>query len=197
MDTYHDILMERSDQLRHEADSLLERVNLLSLLGPYGQVEFTGSYYLNVMVYPDLDLYLPLITQPQLFAIAAQIAQCDLVTQVVYEPSDDPVNLPGGLYLKARFSYGEWGRPWKIDMWSLPQDVIRRKMAEMEHFRDKLTPEIRLKIIQYKLSILTPQHRTPMYSGYYIYKAFIDENIEDFERVTDYLAANGIQMEPR
>ncbi|PWB51476.1 MAG: hypothetical protein C3F13_13620 [Anaerolineales bacterium] len=187
--------MHRPEQLRREADTLLERVNLLSLVSPYGRVVFTGSYYLNVMVYPDLDLYLPLITLPQLFTIAAQIAECKLVTQVVYEPSDDPVNLPGGLYLKARFNYGEWGRPWKIDMWCLPQDVIRRKMAEMEHFREKLSPEIREKIIQYKLSILTLQHRTPMYSGYYIYKAFIDENLEDYERVTHYLEANGIHME--
>jgi hypothetical protein len=194
METYRNILKNRSEILRLEADTLMDKVHLSSILEPHGKPIITGSYYLNVMVYPDLDLYLPMLTLPQLFSVGAQIAQCELVTQVVYEPSVDGVDLPGGLYLKARFQYGDWGRLWKFDMWSLPEDVIRRKMAEMEHFREKLTPEVREKIIQYKLSVLTPQNRTPMYSGYYIYKAFIDEHLEDFDHVTDYLVANGIEM---
>ncbi len=68
-------------------------------------------------------------------------------------------------------------------------------MADMRHFQTKMTPELREQIINYKLSVLTPQLRTPVYSGYYIYKAFLDEGLTNFEQVTRYLVDNGIQME--
>jgi hypothetical protein len=187
-------MMQQADQLHQEADLLMETIGLREILQPYRPIYLVGSYYLDVMAYPDLDIYFQTVSLAQLFGIGAQIAKSELVTQVVYEPSVDEVDPPGGRYLKARFRYGDWGRPWKLDMWSLPEDVIRRKMAEMEHFRAKISIELRAKIIQYKFAILTPQHRTPMYSGYYIYKAFIDEGLEDFDQVSRYLIQNGIQL---
>jgi hypothetical protein len=186
---------ERSDKLRHEADFVLGLIRLDVILRPYGKVFPTGSYFLNVMVYPDIDLYIPKVSIDQLFMIGARIASCELVTQVVFERTDDPVNLPGGLYLQSRVRYGEWGRPWKIDLWSLEEKVILNKMADMHNFQVKLTPALREQIVRYKLSVMTSQKRTPMYSGYYIYKAFIDEGLVDFESVTQYLVSNGIQME--
>ena len=186
---------EQSDKLKLEADFVLGLIRLDDILRPYGKVFPTGSYFLNVMVYPDIDLYIPKVSIDQLFMIGARIASCELVTQVMFERTDDPVNLPGGLYLKSRVRYGEWGRPWKIDLWSLEEKVILNKMADMHNFQVKLTPALREQIVRYKLSVMTSQKRTPMYSGYYIYKAFIDEGLADFESVTQYLVSNGIQME--
>jgi hypothetical protein len=68
-------------------------------------------------------------------------------------------------------------------------------MSDMLRFRDKMNAEIRQQIIRYKLSILTGQKRTPMYSGYYIYKAFIDEGLTDFNQVSSYLRSYGIEVE--
>lgn len=186
---------KRSDKLRLEADFVLGLIRLDDILRPYGKVFPTGSYFLNVMVYPDIDLYIPKVSIDKLFMIGSRIASCELVTQVVFERTDDPVNLPGGLYLKSRVRYGEWGRPWKIDLWSLEEKVILNKMADMHNFQVKLTPALREQIVRYKLSVMTSQKRTPMYSGYYIYRAFIDEGLVDFESVTQYLVSNGIQME--
>jgi len=186
--------LERAAKLRHEADIVLGLIHVYDVLRLYAKVFPTGSFFLDVMAYPDIDLYITRVNLEQLFQIGARIARCELVIQVIFERTDDPVRLPNGLYLKPRVNYGDWGRPWKIDIWSLDEKVILEKMADMRHFQAKLTPELREKIIQYKHSVLTPQLRTPVYSGFYIYKAFLDEGLTDFESVTQYLIANGIQM---
>jgi len=144
--------LERASQLRKEADVVLGLIGLSDIFRPYGKVFPSGSYFLDVMAYPDIDLYITKVTLDQLFAIGAQIAKSELVIQVVIEKTDDPLHMPGGLYLKPRIKYGDWGRPWKIDIWSLSDGVIQAKMAEMDHFLSKLTPELRLAIIRYKLS---------------------------------------------
>ena len=186
--------IERASKLRQEADFILQQVKVYDILRPYGRVVPTGSYFLDVMVYPDIDLYMSKVPIEQLFHIGGQLANSEMVFQVVFEKSGD-VSLPGGLYLKPRIEYGDWGRPWKIDIWSLDDAVIDQKMEPMWRFRDKITGPIREQILRYKFSVMTDKNRTPMYSGYFICKAFIDEGMSDFQQVTQYLIDNGINME--
>ncbi|OGO63507.1 MAG: hypothetical protein A2029_13275, partial [Chloroflexi bacterium RBG_19FT_COMBO_47_9] len=183
--------LERAAKLRQEANIVLGLVRLYDILRLYGKVFPTGSFFLDVMAYPDIDLYLTKVNLEQLFHIGAKLARCNLVTQVVFEKTDDPVNLPNGLYLKLRMNYGDWGRPWKIDIWSLDEKVIMDKMTEMRHFQSRMTPELREQIINYKLSVMTTQKRTPVYSGYYVYRAFLDEGLTDSDGVTQYLISHG------
>jgi len=187
--------IERALKLRQEADLILSQVRVYEILRPHGIVVPTGSYLLDVMAYPDIDLYMSKVPIDTLFAIGGELAKSDLVFQVVFEKSDDP-RLPGGLYLKPRIKYGDWGRPWKIDIWSLDVAVIDQLMQPVWHFQSKMTAELREQILRYKISVMTKANRTPMYSGYFIYKAFIDEGMTDFQQVTAYLTANGIRMEP-
>jgi hypothetical protein len=187
--------IERSAKLRQEADIVAEEIGLWRVLSSYGRVVPTGSYFLDVMVYPDVDLYMSKVSLAQLFEIGAQLAESDLVFEVVFAKSK-VTDLPGGLYLKPRVEYGDWGRPWKFDIWSIEDALIEEKMACMYHFRDEMTESLRERILNYKVSVLTEGHRTPMYSGYFIYKAFIDEGLTDFQQVTQYLIDNGIEMGP-
>ena len=181
-----------AERLHQQAGQVLSDLRLAEIIAPYGAITPTGSYYLNVMVYPDIDIYLPKVSIAQLFSVGGQLAQAEGVVQAVFE-QNDPM-MPGGLYFKLRIANNAWGRPWKVDLWSLDPDLLEQKMAPMRHFLDCLTPELRRQILRYKLSVLTSTGRTPMYSGYFIYKAFIDEGLTDFEQVTQYLRANGIQL---
>jgi hypothetical protein len=186
--------LQRSALLRQEADFVLGQVRLHEILRPYGRIVPTGSYYLDVMVYPDIDLYLSKVSVEELFVIGGKLATCEIVCQVVFERSTQE-DLPGGLYLKPRIRYGDWGRPWKIDIWSLDDAVIASKMVDMHRFQQKMTAELRERILGYKCSILTENHRTPMYSGYYVCKAFLDEGLTDFGEVSQYLVAHGIRLD--
>jgi hypothetical protein len=184
--------LERSAKVRQEADWVMHDIRLQEILAPYGKITLSGSYFLDVMVYPDIDLYIPPVTIEQLFQIGAHLATAERVKQVIFEK--DYAVLPGGLYLKPRIDYGDWDRPWKIDIWSIDQVIIDGKMTELQHFKAKMNPALREQIITYKCSIINAQQRTPMYSGYFIYKAFIDEGLTDFQDVTRYLIAHGIVM---
>lgn len=186
--------IERAAKLRQEADFVLQQVNVYDILRPHGTIVPTGSYFLDVMVYPDIDLYVSRVSIGQLFDIGGQLAESELVFRVEFEKSDEP-QLPGGLYLKPRIAYGDWGRPWKIDIWSLDDRVIEERMHPMWRFQSRMTAELREQIIRYKLSVMTKLKRPPVYSGYFIYKAFIDEGMTEFHQVTAYLIANGIRME--
>ncbi len=185
--------IKRASRLRQEADSVLKEVRLYDILSPYGQVVFTGSYFLDLMMYPDIDVYLSQTSIAEAFSVGSQFASSALVYQVVFQKSRTP-DLPGGLYLKARIDYGDWERPWKIDIWFITDAVIEAKMVEMQRFKERMTHNLREQILRYKHSILTDAGRTPMYSGYFICKAFIDEGMSDSQDVTQYLQDSGIQM---
>jgi len=185
--------IERSLKLKQEADFLLDELKITPVLSQYGKVTFTGSYYLNLMIYPDIDLYVSKVPISKVFEIAGHFASSDLVSGVKFEKEDQPP-LDGGLYLKLYLKYGNWNRKWKIDIWFLNDSVIDNQMKDMRRFKEKLTSELKEKILSYKFSVLTKEHRTPMYSGYFIYKAFIDEEISDFGKVTKYLIENNIRM---
>jgi hypothetical protein len=184
----------RSAALRQEADVVLREIGLRDILSPYGRIVPSGSYVLDIMMYPDIDFYISKLPVVELFEIGSQLARCELVYQVVFEKSR-VAGLPGGLYLKPRIDYGDWGRPWKVDIWSVDDIVIDEKMEDMLRFRAAMTGDLREQILRYKYSILTNEHRTPMYSGYFVCKAFLDEGLTDFRDVTQYLLDNGIRID--
>ncbi len=188
-------ILERADKLRHEADTVMEKVRLFEILEPHASVFLTGSYLLDVMAYPDIDIYITKVDLEQMFCIGAELARSELVSQVVFEKTDDTEHMPEGLYLKPRINFGNWGRPWKIDIWSLDKKIILDKMADMLHFQEKMTPFYRELIVRYKFGVMTAEKRTPMYSGYYIYKAILDEGLTDFASVTRYLVKSGVGVE--
>jgi hypothetical protein len=189
-------VLQRAAKLREEATRVMQIVGLQEILQPYGGFTLTGSYLLDLMVYPDIDLYMPKVSIRQLFEIGIHLADSPLVTRIVFEKSTVS-NLPDGLFLQPRINYGDWGRPWKIDIWSLDEAVLKETMGPIQRFADRLTPSLREQILHYKSSVLNSEHRTPSFSGYFIYKAFIDEGLSDFDQVTQYLINNGIDIEAK
>jgi hypothetical protein len=186
--------LQRAQRLTAEADQLLHELDVHGILGAYGRVVPTGSYFLDVMVYPDIDLYIPPVSMEQLFAIGGRLALSPLVFQVVVEKDLDGT-MAGGLYLKPRVRFGDWGRPWKIDIWSLDDAALDERMEPMLRFREEMTPPLREAILHFKTSILTHEHRTPKYSGFWIYRAFLDEGLTDPGAVTRFLEQHGISVE--
>lgn len=185
--------VEISTELKKQADFILKEIKFYEILSSCKRIIPTGSYFLDLMAYPDVDFYVSKVDIAQIFKIAGKFAKSVLVFEIKFEKSKDP-RLSEGFYLKLWINYGNWKRPWKIDMWFLEDSTIDKIMSEMYNFKNKLTSRLKEQILNYKFSIINNEHRTPMYSGYFIYKAFIDEAMTDFHAVTEYLIKNEIKI---
>lgn len=185
--------LERAALLKTQADFLLSELRLAERFAHCGGIYPTGSYFMDLLVYPDIDIYIPKISIPEIFAALLPIAEHPLVEQLVFDKMALP-DLPGGLYCKPRIRYGDWERPWKMDIWFVDRHIIETKMHEMQRLRARLTPELRECIIQYKLTLINDEFRTPPFSGYFIYKAVLDEGLEEPEQIRGYLVENGIKV---
>jgi len=167
-------------------------IRLRECCSEIGQPIPTGSYFLDLMMYPDIDLYLPFTSPGALLSVAAKLAAHDCVKKVD-SAKGGPAELADGLYLKLYIEHGTWERPWKIDIWSLPPHIIDRKQAELVDLRDRMTCEQRHLILHFKYSVLTDAGPTPMFSGIHIYWAVVDLGLTDSEEISNYLRENGIE----
>ena len=185
--------LERAEKLRKQADELMETIQLAELCRGIGPLTPTGSYYLDLMIYPDIDVYVPPAQPSQLFKIVSELSEHHPVVKVNYlNAGAGP--LKDGRYIKPVIAYGDWERPWKIDIWAIDQAFIDEKQAELKSLKDRITPEIRALILNYKFSVLDQEFRTPRFSGHYIYQAVLDHGLTDFSAITEYLRAHKIEI---
>lgn len=184
---------ERSQLLRREADEVLGVIRLREHCAHIGEIIHTGSYFMDLMMYPDLDLYLPLVKAEDLMRVAVSVSSYDSVNRINFIRSG-PGDLKDGLYIKPVIQHGDWGRPWKIDIWSLPVALIKNKQEQLSDLKDRMTPKDRELILETKYRLLTPDGRTPMFSGLYIYEAVIDHGLSELEAIVEYLKKNGIDV---
>jgi len=184
---------ERARQLRREADQVLVKIRLREHCADIGEIIPTGSYFLDVMVYPDIDLYLPPTSPERLLALGCQLAQYDCVRRLNFAKGG-PGDLRDGFYLKPVIEMGNWERAWKVDMWALPLAVVEKKQRELTALKERMTAGQRRRIVEYKLSILKDSGRTPMFSGIYIYRAVINHGLENSEDISNYLRKNSIDI---
>jgi hypothetical protein len=185
--------IERATRLKNEADELLQEIKLAERCRHIGRLTPTGSYYLDLMMYPDIDLYLPPATPRKMFQIVTGLVEEHPVMRVNFlKGGSGP--LEDGLYIKPVIAVGEWERPWKIDIWAISQSFIEEKTDEMNSYKMRMTPEQRELILNYKYSVLNEDGRTPYFSGIFIYQAVIDQGLWENSEITNYLRKNSIDI---
>ena len=190
------IAIEKSKRLKSAATRLLSE-GVEEILRRCGPVVYSGSYYLDLLAWPDIDIYTPYHASPEYLSSFIQIGP-DLVR------SHDVVSLrfknhvrfpaerfPKGLYWGARIRKNE-EYTWKLDIWSLPLDIIDQNLSELKRIEAKLTPASRELILLVKNQLLTPEGRTPSLSGYPIYCAIVDEGLRSISEIKDYLVMQGV-----
>ena len=184
---------ERAAALRQQADEVLDHIQLREHCSTIGDIIPTGSYFLDLMMYPDIDLYLPPTTPETLVAFGARLTRYDSVKRINFQKGDTG-DLKNGLYIKSVIDHGDWERPWKIDIGSLSESIIEKKQAELIDLKNRMTPEHRHLILNVKHRLLTSEGRTPMYSGLYIYRGVVNQGLRELDQIVRYLKENNIDV---
>ncbi|MCJ7544160.1 MAG: hypothetical protein MUP47_06280, partial [Phycisphaerae bacterium] len=112
---------------------MLELIRLREHCAGIGELMPTGSYFLDLMMYPDIDIYLPPASVQGMMALGARLAEYECVKELKLDKgwAEENEDLAGGLYLKAVVAHGHWERRWKIDIWSLPTAISAKKQQEL------------------------------------------------------------------
>jgi hypothetical protein len=182
---------ERSLILRQEADEVLDLIDLSRLAAPIGPLMPTGSYFMDLMMYPDIDIDLPLAAPEKLMGIGVELSKLECVKKLSFlRGKDGP--LKGGFYLKPEIEYGDWGRLWKIDIWSFPAPILEKAQTEIADLKGRMTLAHRAIILDTKYRLLNDEGRTPMFSGIFIYRAVINLGMTEQAEIETYLTENGI-----
>ena len=191
---------EIADSL-HAAGAKLLACGLDRLLRTYGDVFYSGSYYLNLMAWADIDVLLPLDPSQDYLSrfldLGPRLASvCEVISLRFKNHVRYPeVTLPQGLYWGVR-AESELSLPWKLDIWALPSAAIDANRRELDRLKAKLTPQNRARILEIKQALLTPDGRTPVFSGYHTYCAVLDHGLGTVEAVKDYLMSKGVDVLP-
>lgn len=196
-------LLKAADDLKAEASKFIYSSGLDNILNSFGRVFYTGSYFLDVMVWPDLDIEILLNGDPYsvkaFFQLGSEIEQLPEVKSMKFHnflnpPGPESIP-PKGLYWKIQAERPGKQNPWKIDLWSFEKDVLEKNRKKMEDFAARIDEDKRKRIIQLKHSLLTSQGRTPVFSGYHIYQAVLIHNILKRPDVINFLRNHGVVLE--
>lgn len=173
-----------NQMIKDEADIILYKEELFTLLSKYGVPYITGSYALNLMTWRDLDIYIQKenMNEAEFFQLGAEINKRYQPVKMSNrnERITQTKGLPFGLYWGVYFGNERQGA-WKIDIWAVDQKECRRLLKFCDDIAAKLTPLSKQIILTIKsVCWQDPEYRRS-YTSTDIYEAVLDKGITTLE----------------
>ena len=183
-------VLKLNDEIKKEADHLLYENGLLTILAKYGTPYVSGSYYLNLMAWRDLDIYLEVDEQSEknFFSLGGDIAsslhpvKMHFRNELITQTKDLPLGLYWGIYLG-----NERAGAWKIDIWSVKAGECKRLLDYCSKLKNKITPDSSVHIMNIKSQCWTDPLYRKSYTSADIYTAVLEKNIQTIEAFKDYI----------
>lgn len=179
-----------NEQIRQEADDILDKRGLRKILDEYGFVHLTGSYLLGLMTWRDLDIYLENddLSETRFFDLGERINS--LLNPVKMSFRNERIaktkGLPPGLYWGIYLGDERQGA-WKIDVWALPKEECKTRGKFCDDLANKISNDARLKILSIKSQCWAdPQYRK-LYTSNDIYTSVLEKDVSNFEDFKIYL----------
>lgn len=143
-------LESQASKMKEAGISLMTKSGLFELLGRFGRVHATGSFAYNLMLDPDIDIYLELQDPSRESAKAILNALIDQGFWNGYKFFDwkkfRRPQFPKGYYLGLKTDWK--GKRWKIDIWLFKK--IPKKFFRLEKNLLVIDEKTRLKILKQK-----------------------------------------------
>jgi hypothetical protein len=146
-------LQAQAGALRADADRLLDEEGLLAAVAVVGPAVVIGSYALDLMTWPDVDMSVRLPHERDVaafFDVGRAIATRFAATRMSFANQflRTEQQFDHGLYWGIRLLRG--GREWKVDLWGYGPAAYRAHLVESEALRARLAAADRLAILRVK-----------------------------------------------
>ncbi|MDO8497808.1 MAG: hypothetical protein Q7S61_04665 [bacterium] len=177
-------ILQESKSIKQQADDFLKDSGVLLTLQNFGKVRLAGSYDLDLMLTPDIDIY---VNNPRddknvvIKALNTFIQQGYFNGYLFYDfIRFHKKGFPDGYYIGLKTPFRD--TRWKIDVWFFS------KSHDANPFIDKIKqlPED-IKITILKLKKFRDEKLSDRVSSYCIYEAVIKNNIKTEQEFNNYL----------
>lgn len=189
-------LEKKSNELREQAKSILKGSKLLDLLSQHGEVKIGGSYALDLMNRPDIDIFVvtgkhdwnKIVELHRQIMETKYFREFDFLNWIDFEP-DDP-DAMRGYYFQTWIP--KFGQLWKMDIWFITPEFDKTN-EKVEVIKEKLATagdEAKIAILQIKDTMREGKKYKKGVSGELIYTAVLDHGVRDvkaFEKFTGNL----------
>lgn len=147
--------LRESAKIKKEADAVLSDSKLIDLLGRFGRVELTGSYYYDLMTWRDIDLCLTVSkpTPALMMKIGNALSKMKGVATMYYRDEfvlKTPAN-PRCIFWILEILHKK--KLWKIDVLVSDEKEVTRITATGRILMKRLTPETRERILKLKTAL--------------------------------------------
>lgn len=191
-----DELLVRQVELQAEGREILDRLQVLPLIGRLGDPVIVGSFALGLMVWRDIDIeiYCRELSPDVIFEALRPLASVPGIHKLNFRdwsgPRADP-EVPDGYYWGVGYTSPS-GADWKLDLWFVVENTTHRMGGELlASTPPKLTLEARRAILHLKsLWFEHPSYRKGIYSVD-IYDAVLEHGITTPEQFERYLRERG------
>ena len=179
-----------NEQIRQEADDILDARGLRKILTDYGIVHLTGSYSLGLMTWRDLDIYLENddLSETRFFDLGNRVNSLLNPVKMSFrnERIDKTKGLPTGLYWGIYLGDERKGA-WKIDLWALDNEECKTRLNFCNDLAAEISADARIKILEIKSHCWTDPHYRKFYTSNDIYTAVLDNQAHDLGSFRIYL----------
>jgi len=169
-----------SEKMKSEADEILSDTGLINILTPFGVPHIIGSYAMDLMYNPDIDI----VVEADNLRVASINALSALVKKRDFEKIEygDFIkfprgNRPNGYILVLRTTRGDVR--WEIEIWFLSRAT--KEENDVSQVRALLTPESKRAILEFKKQISERNISKHTISSADIYRAVLENNIVNFD----------------
>ena len=169
-----------------------------------GAIHFTGSYALDTMTWPDIDIQLQPQSEtpppPEILSHLTKALFADSrVSKVDYRnfTHHPKPGMTRGFCLSMKV-YDEGLRPfdqglyWKIDFWILESAEESRRF--MEQLISQMTPAHKEIIMHYKNAWTRAHGRPLQMASYFLYQAVVFEELKEEEDILKYLREKQVKV---
>lgn len=201
--TFNDpmLYLKLADNLKAQADSVLQRIKLALHIEKLGQLYFTGSYALNLMTWNDIDMQIALKegmspTNALLQLLGAFVHETYFVkAQVINFSEDYKPHWPRGYCLCLNLNLPELGGIWKFDIWTLEQKDSEKNQTLIHRLENSLTEETRVLILQIKHELMKASGKMPKMGSYWLYQAVLIKGLRDKSVILNFLLEKGVELD--